>query len=315
MKTQHATQFALTLLITTALACTLSGTSDVPVDATATFNAILTQANATAKANQPTGTAVAAITVVAPTNTAAPATNTNPPPTFTSVPPTFTNVPPTFTSVPPTATFTPAPPTATFTPQPPTATLTPTKTNTPGGLIIIPVIPIFPLPIQQTVTLSASSFGAVYSPPATVVGVLNVGDDEANRSRQGFITFNLGSIPASGTISEVKLDIGTGSDQLGNPFGALGCLRVYQQNYGTLDASDFVSGSALGALWRFCSTADLASATAQKADASGNSAVQGRLAAGTFQIRVQFNETITNNNGIADMHRIGTPKLTVVYTP
>lgn len=104
MKTQITLRVATSFLIIATLACSISGTESVPVDATGTFNAVLTQANATERANQPSATAVAPITVVAPTNTSAPPTNTNPPSsaTYTRVPSTSTH-----TRVPSTRTATP----------------------------------------------------------------------------------------------------------------------------------------------------------------------------------------------------------------
>ena len=163
-----------------------------------------------------------------------------------------------------------------------------------------------------TVTLSAdANSGGVYSPPGAVFSYPNIGDDESNASRQGFVTFNLAGIPASATITAVRLDLSP-FDQLGSPF-KLGCLRGYQQNFGTLDGSDFFSGTASGALWRFCSAAELTDPAQQASDPTGLTAVKNSLSAGQFQIRLQFNETTTNGNSTADMVRT-TPKLIVTYT-
>lgn len=198
---------------------------------------------------------------------------------------TFTN-----TALPPTAT-------ATFTPVPPTNTpVPPTATNTPAG--------------PTTITLNPSSQGGIHTPSA-VFSFPNAGDDASNSSYQGFATFNLGGIPSGATVTSVKLDL-TPFDQLGNAF-VLGCLRVYQQNYGTLDASDFFTGSALGAFWRFCSAGDITSASAQSMDSSGIATFQASLASGQFQIRLQFNEQATNNDGADNLLR-PTPKLIVTYT-
>lgn len=205
----------------------------------------------------------------------------------------------------PTATFTntapPPPPTSTATStSTPTATATSTATPTNTSAPAAPT----------TITLNASSSGGVYSPPATVFGAPNAGDDDANRSRQAFATFSLAGIPSGATITAVRLDVSP-FDQLGDPF-TLGCLRGYQQNYGTLDASDFFTGSALGALWRFCSAAELTDPAAQAMDSSGISVFQSALPSGQFQIRLQFNQTATNNNNTADLLRT-TPRLIVTY--
>lgn len=189
----------------------------------------------------------------------------------------------------------------THTPVPSTATPTSTSTATPT--------PTGPGPV--TVTLNASASGGVYSPPATVFGAPNAGDDESNHARQGFLTFDLSSIPTTATITAVKLDLSP-YDQLGNPF-SLGCLRVYQQSYGTLDPTDFFSGTTFSAMWRFCSVTDIGDPTGQAIDPTGIPVVQSHLASRQFQIRLQFNERQTNDNNTADLLR-PTPKLIVTYT-
>lgn len=185
----------------------------------------------------------------------------------------------------------PVPPTATL-----TATATPTNTNTPAG--------------PTTITLNPSSQGGIHT-PGTVIEFPLVGDDASDRSYQGFVTFNLSGIPSGATITSVKLDLKP-YDAGGSTF-PLGCLRVFQQNYGTLDAGDFFTGSALGALWRFCNEGDLTSASAQSMASSGIATFQASLASGQFQIRLQFNEQATNNDGWQDRLN-STPKLIVTYT-
>jgi hypothetical protein len=182
---------------------------------------------------------------------------------------------------------------ATATP-PPSSTFTPT----PALVIILP----------SSVSLSPSASGGVQSNGA-LNGPPNVGDVSDNRALQGFLTFDLSGIPNNANITSARIDLSS-HDTLGSPF-SLGCLRVYQQNYGTLDASDFFSGTASGALARFCSVAQLAD---QEEQALGDlSVVQSALASDQLQLRLQFNDQATNNNGIADVVR-PTPKLIVTYT-
>jgi hypothetical protein len=66
-------------------------------------------------------------------------------------------------------------------------------------------------------------------------------------------------------------------------------------------------------MWRFCSDAELSDESDQKADSSGISVIQTALASGQIQLRLQFNEQATNNNGVADVVRT-TPKLVVTYS-
>jgi hypothetical protein len=139
----------------------------------------------------------------------------------------------------------------------------------------------------------------------------NFGDQANNNGLQAFLTFDLSGIPSGATITSVRLDLSS-HDQLGNPFD-LGCIRVYQQNYGTLDSSDYFGGAAGGALWRFCDDGQLSDEGEQKADSSGIQTVQTALASGQIQLRLQFNEQATNNNNTADVVRT-TPKLIVTYS-
>lgn len=181
-------------------------------------------------------------------------------------------------------------------------TVGPTPTATPL---------ILGMPVTTTLA-AASGTGGVFSPPATLYAYPNVGDDESNRSYQGFVTFDLSAIPSGSSITAVKLDL---SDHivLGNPF-SLGCLQAYVQDYGALEASDFFSGAATGALWRFCSEADLANASLQDGGPAGVAAIQSHLASGKFQIRLQFSDSASNGNNAADTLR-PTPKLVVTYAP
>jgi len=198
----------------------------------------------------------------------------------------------------PTATFTntslPASATATF-----TATVTATATNT--------AVPAGPF----TVNINASNNGQVYSDGTIGNGVNNVGDVASNKSLQGFITFSLAGIPSGSTITAARLDLSS-HDMLGNAF-ALGALRVYQHNYGTVDSSDYFTGSPLGALVRFESEAELSNPSKQAFDSSGLVLLQAALTSGQIQLRLQFNDTATNNDN-ADNALRPTPKLIVTYT-
>ena len=188
-------------------------------------------------------------------------------------------------------------------------------TPTATLLSLHPIFPlaslVFVMPVTTTLA-AASGTGGVFSPPATIYAYPNAGDDGSNRSYQGFVTFDLSAIPSGSSVTAVKLDL-SDHDVLGSPF-SLGCLRAYVQDYGALQASDFFSGVATGALWRFCSEADLANASLQDGGSAGVAAVQSHLASGKFQIRLQFSDTASNGNSSADALR-PTPKLVVTYTP
>ncbi|MEA3310388.1 MAG: NBR1-Ig-like domain-containing protein [Chloroflexota bacterium] len=219
--------------------------------------------------------------------------------------------------VPAAATNTPEP-TATGAPtQTPTATSTPA---TPPTLIPITLIPptITPLPFitvtpsEVTINFTPSSTGQVDS-GGSIHNPSNAGDTSDNLGLQGFLTFDVSSIPDTATITSVKLNF-TFWDTLGDPFGGLGCLRAYYQNYGGLDAGDYTPPPVMGSIARFCSEADLSDTTDQTLNSAGVSALQSSLAGNQFQIRLQFNEQETNGNNTADVLR-PTLQLEVAYQP
>ena len=174
-------------------------------------------------------------------------------------------------------------------------------------------IVVGPTPTPEPVTkeLGPSSSGAVKSDGGTIA-FPNSGDTGADVGMQGFLTFDLSSIPDGSSIVEVKLDL-TSYDVLGDPFGDLGCVRVYLDNYGNLDAGDYTPPPVTGALWRFCSEAQLGETDEQIGNQIAIDGVQAALAGNTFQLRLQFNETQTDSDGDDDTLRPGNPKLFIAY--
>lgn len=183
-------------------------------------------------------------------------------------------------------------------PPTPTASLTPSPTP-----------PSVPAVTQIILTPIASESGQVRS-GGSVLSPLSTGDLDTNETAQAFLSFNISGIPVGATITQVKVDFSL-YDTLGNPWSlGDGCLRAYIQNYGTLDASDFFPGDPTGALIRWCSAAELSSVFE---DNNVKSSMQSAIGASRLQIRVQFRAPTTNNNGIADMVRLGAVKLIVTY--
>jgi len=192
-----------------------------------------------------------------------------------------------------------------------TPTLAPSITPTTGFVILVPSA-VFSL--ASPATLNPSSVGSLYSngdsDPA-----LTVGDNSGDISIQGFATFKLTGLPNNATITGARPDLSnytTDPGPTGNAF-SLGCLRIYQQNYGDLDTSDFFTGGASGALWRFCDASQLSDEGIQKMDSAGVSVLQASLPSGQFQVRFQFNEQTTNHNHVPDILGLS-PKLIVTFT-
>ena len=173
-----------------------------------------------------------------------------------------------------------------------------------------PGVPTLPPPIAAVnLPLISASSGMVES-DGSVHGPTNAGDSSINTGIQGFFTFDTSALPAGITIDSVSLNVPS-YDVLGNPFGELGCLRMFADNYGALDGSDYKTGTALGALARWCNDAQL---TAANDLPDLRSYIQTNLGAGNLQFRMQFNDLETNSDGVGDAVRLGSgTSLRVVY--
>ncbi|HCB01215.1 MAG TPA: hypothetical protein DEP19_02430 [Anaerolineae bacterium] len=139
----------------------------------------------------------------------------------------------------------------------------------------------------------------------------NVGDNNSNEAVQAFVSFDMSAIPAGATIVKVEVDF-SGYDTLGNPWSLSdGCLRAYAQNYGTLDAGDYVpNGDPSGAYLRWCGAGELSSVFE---NADMKTLVQSAVGSSRLQLRLQFKSPNPTINGTADMVRFGNIKLIVTY--
>ena len=79
----------------------------------------------------------------------------------------------------------------------------------------------------------------------------------------------------------------------GDPFSDLGCLRAYVQDYGALWGDDYFWGSATGSKLRYCSAGQM---VAESNPFIILDALQAKVGSPRFQLRLQFNETKTDNN-------------------
>lgn len=139
----------------------------------------------------------------------------------------------------------------------------------------------------------------------------NVGDNNSNEAVQAFVSFDMSVIPAGATIVKVVVDF-SGYDVLGNPWSLSdGCLRAYSQNYGSVDASDYIaSGDPTGVYIRWCGPAELSSASE---NADMKTLVQSLVGSSRLQLRLQFKSPNPIANATADMVRFGTIKLIITY--
>jgi hypothetical protein len=169
-------------------------------------------------------------------------------------------------------------------------------------------IEVVPATTTANLTAIEAESGYVRS-DASVSSPRNVGDTSTNLTSQAFQSFNISSIPAGSTITSVTFNF-SGFDTLGNPFADLGCVYMYQQDYGALDAGDFVAGSPAGALIRICNAGGLGTAVA---DDDFVDSLQSKVGTSRFQVRFQFTDTAVSADGEADMVRLPTIVMTVRY--
>ena len=184
--------------------------------------------------------------------------------------------------------------------------------NPLGGITLVlpPILP--PLLVLHTVNLvvQPGNSGSVRS-DGTVISYMNLGDTAANISAQGFVSFDFTGIPAGSNIVDATATFNN-YDTLGNPF-SLGCLRMYGQVFGAVNAGDYFGGATTGSLLRWCTTGELDSTMASTSQLI--SYIQSHVGDALLQFRLQFNDMATNSNGVDDMVRFGNGiKLTVKYT-
>jgi hypothetical protein len=177
-----------------------------------------------------------------------------------------------------------------------------TATNTP---------PPLPPAIAQVVLVTLSGEDGHVASDGTTNQFPNVGDNSSDKELQAFVSFDMSLIPAGATITKVEVNF-SGYDMLGSPFSlADGCLRAYAQNYGTLDAGDFIAvGDPTGAYIRWCGAGELSS---QFESADMKTLVQSAVGSSRLQLRLQFKSPNPNGNATADAVRFGDIRLIVTY--
>lgn len=180
--------------------------------------------------------------------------------------------------------------------------------------IVVPAPTATSVPAITQVTLNsiAGESASVRSDGTVLSQIPNAGDTNGDVGSQAFVSFDISGIPAGATLTEVKVDF-SAYDTLGDPFGKLGCLRIYAQDYQPVDAGDYTAPGAVSSLVRWCNTGELNTVTVEN---SVKSQIQSKLGSTRFQVRIQFKDMHTNSDGVGDMVRVNNAniKLIVTYT-
>lgn len=185
------------------------------------------------------------------------------------------------------------------------------KVQAPAAATATNTVPALPPAIAQVILTTLSGEDGHITSAGTTNGNPNVGDNSSNEGLQAFVSFDMSLIPSGATITKVVVDFSS-YDMLGNPFSlADGCLRAYAQNFGALDAGDYVaSGDPTGAYLRWCGAGELSS---QFESADMKTLVQSAVGTSRLQLRLQFKSPNPSLNATADAVRFGTVKLIVTY--
>ena len=191
-----------------------------------------------------------------------------------------------------------------------TTTYTLTATNDDGSVTATAQV-VVTTEAQYTVTLysiTTEDGNVREGGPGLNPHDLIVGDESNNRARQCFLSFDISEIPTSATIKSASLALSVG-EKLGWPFANLGSLRVYNDQYGTLDSGDFTSGFPTGQMYTYHSLPNIPFTSSTLI-----SKIQNRVNAGDsrFQVRLQF-EDKTNYDGRIDAMRLAQPRLVITY--
>jgi len=179
-----------------------------------------------------------------------------------------------------------------------------------NGIFLVKIT--VPAATSHSLTLSAdASQGGAVDNTGAVIAFPNVGDTETNAAKEGFISFNISSIPTNATITQVQMDL-SAYDILSNPFSALGCLKVYPASYTLpLNSSAYQAFPAPANEYHdWCSEAKLKTPTT---DNNFSQHLQTELGVSVLRFRLQF-EKMTNTDAVADMVRFATVKLYITYT-
>lgn len=171
------------------------------------------------------------------------------------------------------------------------ASPTPTATPTPAP------------PANVTVTLHTISAEDGHVADDGGVGIKPWAGSYNGHRMDAFLSFDISSIPAGAHVVSASLDLSNATLE-GDVFGILGWMRIYHDEYGVLDAADFVPGFPTGAIYTYSSKP-----TGPFSSSGLLNAVQSRIG----QTRVQFRYQFQNNSGT---HRyfLNDAVLTIVYT-
>jgi hypothetical protein len=137
-----------------------------------------------------------------------------------------------------------------------------------------------------TLDVDVGEGGTIWENGTTYPGDYAVGDAVGNLGVQAFAAFDISGIPSDAIIKEVLVDF-SNHLILGDPFGDLGCLRVYPDKFRPLDTNDYTPPPVSDWDVKWCNSAELNAITVED---KLKDYLQSRLGKTYMPIRLQFNE-------------------------
>lgn len=170
-----------------------------------------------------------------------------------------------------------------------------------GAQFYVEIVVPGPTSTPRVSIRTAQTWGNIRS-DGRVGSEVQIGDSGNDLSWQGFMTFDFGNIPPYSTVTYLVLDINQGLLVSGDPFGELGCLNVYADNY---------PGAVL---WRFCSVTDMSAGMPRTGGPDAIAAFENALAAGMIRLTFAFDQA-TNEDGGRDTITIKVVELRIDFIP
>ncbi len=153
---------------------------------------------------------------------------------------------------------------------------------------------------QLIVTADPDNSGYVRSSGANSPGYVYVGDDQYNRDFQGFVTFDISSLPHRAVVEKVVVDLSGYEIPNESPYPEMGCLGAYVQDYGSLGSGDHWSRAVSAPIGQWCSLDDLNTPSNQL---GFRNELQQRITESEilFQLRLQFASHVTDGDDTSDL--------------
>jgi hypothetical protein len=172
-------------------------------------------------------------------------------------------------------------------------------------------IEVAPNTTTVTIPMKEMEGGQVESTGSTGFGRY-VGDSHMNTSTQAFISFDISAIPSDAVITNVTTKISSYNES-GDPFGDLGALFIFKDDFGSLDASDYVG--SVPSSGRLISWSSTSSMETERADNDMVNALQSKVGSSRFKVRFQFANDTNNDNGADYFELVSIVIKVTYYTP